>query len=96
MQFSQLTHCFSQAKPPSSGTVYAAFPAVTGPTFVEVTAADGGVAVKIPQGFAGQTYVVLTNGNKAVNDNTVLAGPALIEVCLMLGNSPRLDANNYQ
>ncbi|SPJ88040.1 related to stress response protein rds1p [Fusarium torulosum] len=60
--------------------VYAAFIAVTGPTFVEATAVDGGFTVKIPEGFAGQTYVVLTSCKDAVSDDTVAAGPAIIEI----------------
>lgn len=65
-----------------SGTtqVYAAFIAVTGPTFVKATPVDGGFSVKIPKGFAGQTYVVLTSCNENVSDDTVAAGPAILEV----------------
>lgn len=65
---------------PESGPIYAAFIAVTGPTFVEATAVDGGFSVKIPEGFKGQTYVVLTSCNEGVTDETVAAGPAIIEV----------------
>ena len=61
-------------------TIYAAFIAVTGPTFVEATPVDGGFSVKIPEGFAGQTYAVLTSCKDSVSDDTVAAGPALIEV----------------
>lgn len=60
--------------------VYAAFIAVTGPTFVEAHPVDGGFSVTIPEGFAGQTYVVLTGCNESVTDDTVAAGPAIIEV----------------
>ncbi|EEU43134.1 uncharacterized protein NECHADRAFT_83574 [Fusarium vanettenii 77-13-4] len=60
--------------------VYAAFIAVTGPTFVEAKAVDGGFSVEIPEGFAGQTYVVLTGCKDAVSDDTVAAGPAIIEI----------------
>ncbi|KAK6068216.1 hypothetical protein SCUP234_10204 [Seiridium cupressi] len=60
--------------------VYAAFIAVTGPTFVEATPVDGGFSVKVPEGFAGQTYAVLTGCNESVTDETVVAGPALIEI----------------
>lgn len=65
---------------PNGGAVYAAFIAVTGPIFVEATAVEGGFSVTIPEGFAGQTYVVLTSCNDTVNDDTVAAGPAIIEV----------------
>jgi hypothetical protein len=70
--------------------VYAAFIAVTGPTFVEATAVDGGFTVEIPEGFAGQTYVVLTSCKDAVSDDTVAAGPAIIEVSFI---SPLHDEN---
>ncbi|KAK4165529.1 ferritin-like domain-containing protein [Cladorrhinum sp. PSN259] len=60
--------------------VYAAFIAVTGPVFVDATPVDGGFSVVIPKGFAGQTYVVLTSCKDAVSDDTVAAGPALIEI----------------
>lgn len=67
-------------KAPEGGKVYAAFIAVTGPTFVEATAVDGGFTAQIPDGFAGQTYVVLTSCKEAVTDDTVAAGPAIIEI----------------
>ncbi|KAF5006428.1 hypothetical protein FDECE_7188 [Fusarium decemcellulare] len=60
--------------------VYAAFIAVTGPTFVEATAVEGGFSVEIPEGFAGQSYVVLTGCKDVVSDDTVAAGPAIIEI----------------
>ncbi|KAL6852237.1 hypothetical protein ACO1O0_006778 [Amphichorda felina] len=60
--------------------LYAAFIAVTGPTVVDATPVNGGFSVKIPEGFAGQTYVVLTSCKDAVTDDTVAAGPALIEI----------------
>jgi hypothetical protein len=66
--------------PKGSTQVYAAFIAVTGPTFVAATPVEGGYSVQVPQGFAGQTYVVLTGCNKNVTDDTVAAGPAIIEV----------------
>ncbi|KFA50660.1 hypothetical protein S40293_04870 [Stachybotrys chartarum IBT 40293] len=59
---------------------YAAFIAVTGPTFVEAMPVEGGFTVEIPEGFAGQTYVVLTSGNEGVSDDTIAAGPAIIEI----------------
>lgn len=61
--------------------IYAAFIAVTGPTFVKATAVDGGFKVTIPEGFAGQTYAVLTSCKDTLSDDTVAAGPAIIEVC---------------
>ena len=35
------------------------------------------------EGFAGQTYVVLTGCKDFITDDTVAAGPAIIEVCLL-------------
>ncbi|KAG5985208.1 hypothetical protein E4U55_000453 [Claviceps digitariae] len=66
--------------PQGSTQVYAAFIAVTGPVFVEATPVEGGFSVKIPKGFAGQTYVVLTGCNETVSDDTVAAGPAILEI----------------
>jgi len=60
--------------------LYAAFIAVTGPTFVEAQPVSGGYSFKIPEGFAGQTYVVLTGCESEVTDDTVVAGPAIIEI----------------
>lgn len=60
--------------------IYAAFIAVTGPTFVEAKPVKGGFEVEIPKGFAGQTYAVLTSCKELVSDDTVAAGPALIEI----------------
>ncbi|KAH7024455.1 ferritin-like domain-containing protein [Microdochium trichocladiopsis] len=60
--------------------LYAAFIAVTGPTFVEAKPVNGGYSFVIPKGFAGQTYVVLTGCDKEVTDDTVVAGPAIIEI----------------
>lgn len=60
--------------------IYAAFITVTGPVWVPVTPKDGGYSVTIPTGIAGQSYLVLTSSKDKVSDDTVLAGPALIEV----------------
>jgi len=60
--------------------IYAAFIAVTGPTFVQATPVAGGFQVTIPAGFAGQTYVVITGCDDGVSDDTVAAGPAIIEI----------------
>ncbi|KAM0744536.1 hypothetical protein ACQRIT_001025 [Beauveria bassiana] len=64
----------------SDTKIYAAFIAVTGPVFVDAYPVDGGFKVQIPEGFAGQTYAVLTSCNDAVNDDTIAAGPAIIEI----------------
>ncbi|KAL5349601.1 hypothetical protein ACLOAV_005896 [Pseudogymnoascus australis] len=61
-------------------TIYAAFISVTGPTFVVATPVTGGFSVTIPEGFNGQSYVVLTGSNGTVSDDTIVAGPAVIEI----------------
>ena len=82
-QEGSLTFFFSQEHDfdgPEDAQIYAAFIAVTRPTFVETTPVDGGFSVTLPEGFSGQTYVVLTRGNESVTDDTVAAGPAAVEV----------------
>ena len=64
----------------NDATIYAAFISVTGPTFVVATPVDGGFSVTIPEGFRGQSYVVLTGCKEAVTDDTTAAGPAIIEI----------------
>ena len=60
--------------------VYGAFITVTGPIFVDATKVSGGYTVVVPAGIFGQNYVVLTGCNTTVTDDTVAAGPAIIEV----------------
>ena len=75
---------------PADGTsqLYAAFITVTGPVFAEATPIDGGFSVVIPEApkggapISGQSYVVITGCNTAVTDDTVAAGPAIIEIPL--------------
>jgi len=63
------------------GEVYAAFITVTGPVFVDVEMVDGGMQVMVPkEGITGQSYLVLTNCNTAATDDTIVAGPAVVEV----------------
>ncbi|KAH9880995.1 hypothetical protein J1614_001488 [Plenodomus biglobosus] len=62
------------------GTVYAAFITITGPIFVDAKMMDGAYEVVVPEGVAGQSYVVLTSCNTAVSDDTVVAGPAIVEI----------------
>ncbi|KAM0482557.1 hypothetical protein ACHAPX_003076 [Trichoderma viride] len=68
-------------KAENNAQIYAAFIAVTGPTFVPAKPVNGGFSLTIPKGFAGQTYVVLTTCKEGVSDETTAAGPAIIEVC---------------
>lgn len=61
--------------------VYAAFITVTGPVWAPLdSTGDEKFEVTIPEGVAGQSYVVLTKGNKNASDDNILAGPAIIEV----------------
>ncbi|MCJ1467528.1 hypothetical protein MMC07_006153 [Pseudocyphellaria aurata] len=63
-----------------SNTLHGAFITATGPIFVNVVPVEGGFTTKVPGGIAGQNYIVLTRFNNSVTDDTVLAGPAIIEV----------------
>lgn len=70
---------------PSSGTakLYAAFITFGGPVFADLTPAGDGInfSVKVPaQGVAGQSYLVLCNCAERVDDGTIVAGPAVLEV----------------
>jgi len=70
----------------ASGSVpiYAAFILVTGPVYADATPVDGGYTVTVPVEVTGspngQSYAVLTACKDAVNDDTVVAGPAIIEI----------------
>lgn len=67
------------------GEVHAAFITVTGPVFVDVMAVDGGFEVMVPkEGVTGQSYLVLTKCNTAATDDTIVAGPAVVEVAAMM------------
>ncbi|KAL9597227.1 MAG: hypothetical protein Q9219_005270 [cf. Caloplaca sp. 3 TL-2023] len=69
-----------------SSQIFAAFITVTGPVFTEATPVDGGFSLTVPtaeEGNApvkGQSYVVLTGCNTTVTDDTVAAGPAVLEI----------------
>lgn len=61
--------------------IFAAFVTVTGPVFTPLMSNGGGkFTVTVPSGVAGQSYVVLTKGNTTVTDDTIIAGPAILEV----------------
>ncbi|KAH6710767.1 ferritin-like domain-containing protein [Leptodontidium sp. MPI-SDFR-AT-0119] len=57
-----------------------AFVSVTGPIYADVTSMDGGFKVVVPKGVNGQSYVVLTGCRDRVTDDTVAAGPAIVEI----------------
>ena len=66
--------------------LYAAFITVTGPVFSEATPIEGGYSAVVPTAdkgkapVVGQSYVVLTGCNTVVTDETVVAGPAILEI----------------
>ena len=60
--------------------IYAAFITVTGPIYVNITPVQGGFELVVPEGINGQSYVVLTTCKDKVNDETVAAGPAIVEI----------------
>lgn len=67
----------------SNGTnaqLYGAFITVTGPIFVPATTSGSTYSVTVPKGVCGQSYVVLTACNETVTDDTVAAGPAILEI----------------
>jgi hypothetical protein len=66
----------------TGGKVYAAFITVTGPVFAEATEVSGGFTAVVPEGISGQSYVVLTSCNTAATDDTIVAGPAVVEVSM--------------
>lgn len=54
---------------------------VTGLTFADATPVDAGFKATVPAGFNGQGYVVLTAcKDKAIGDDTIIAGPAIMEI----------------
>jgi hypothetical protein len=66
----------------SNKALYCAWISVTGPTFVpaQISSSCESVTCKVPDGFHGQSYVVLTGGMDMVTDDTVIAGPAIVEI----------------
>ncbi|KAJ5297891.1 hypothetical protein N7508_008140 [Penicillium antarcticum] len=65
----------------SASDIMAAFITVTGPVWAPLESmGDGKFTVTVPEGVAGQSYVVLTKGNKMATDDNIVAGPAIVEV----------------
>ncbi|KAJ5887504.1 hypothetical protein N7495_007545 [Penicillium taxi] len=59
----------------------AAFITVTGPVFTSLKSNGGGkFTVTVPSGISGQSYLVFTKSNTTATDDTIVAGPAIIEV----------------
>jgi len=61
----------------TNGPVYAAFVDATNTKFINISETGG--KVKIPEGIAGQSYLILANG-PSVKDSATIAGPAIIFV----------------
>ncbi|KAJ5185895.1 hypothetical protein N7491_006234 [Penicillium cf. griseofulvum] len=65
----------------STSDVHAAFVTVTGPVWAPLKSmGDGKFTVTVPKGVSGQSYVVLTKGNKQATDDNIVAGPAIVEI----------------
>lgn len=64
----------------NTSPIFGAFITVTGPIIVSTKAVDGGFQLEVPKGVNGQSYVVLTGCNGTVTDDTVAAGPAIVEI----------------
>lgn len=75
-----LTPGYTLAAKDGNPPIYAAFVSVTGPVYADVTPVEGGFKVVVPKGVNGQSYVVLTGCKDRVTDDTVAAGPAIVEI----------------
>ncbi|KAJ5482149.1 hypothetical protein N7475_000961 [Penicillium sp. IBT 31633x] len=65
----------------SATDINAAFITITGPVWAPIESmGDGKFTVTVPKGVAGQSYFVLTKGNKQATDDNIVAGPAIVEV----------------
>jgi len=69
-----------QAKLDWTGPVYAAFVGSTGPVLAEIESNNGSYTVTIPANVHGQSYLLLTKHKKRVNDDTIVAGPAIVMI----------------
>lgn len=66
--------------------VYAAFITVTGPVWADLKSmGNGEFTVTVPEGIMGQSYVVLTKGDKQVTDENIRASPAILQVGPIVG-----------
>ncbi|KAI9818742.1 MAG: hypothetical protein M1826_001330 [Phylliscum demangeonii] len=76
--------------------VFAAFFSGLTPSIVPVTVQGSDYKVeRIPDGVAGQAYVVLTKDNATATDETILAGPAVLEIKNKM-NETAMAAAGYQ
>lgn len=68
--------------------VYAAFVTVTGPVWAKLEPMGNSTFTAIvPKGIQGQSYVVLTKSDEQVTDDTILAGPAVLQVGPVVGTA---------
>ncbi|OCL09197.1 hypothetical protein AOQ84DRAFT_388348 [Glonium stellatum] len=76
------TQGFVLVEPPDQNIpIYAAWISVTGPTFVPATLmGNNKIQTTVPSGFHGQSYLVITSCNDSISDDTVIAGPAIVEI----------------
>lgn len=72
-----------------SSKLYTCFVTVTGPicSHAEVGRDRKTIEAKVPSGVYGQSYVVLNNCPETVSDDTVLAGPAIVEIAGTAGGN---------
>ncbi|KAI9838762.1 MAG: hypothetical protein M1837_002328 [Sclerophora amabilis] len=75
-----LTPGFALKPADGSAPLFGAWITVTGPLFVDASPVDGGFELQVPDGINGQSYVVFTASKEKVTDDTVVAGPALVEI----------------
>lgn len=66
----------------SNKALYCAWINVTGPTFASahISSSSESITCNVPDGFHGQSYVLLTGSMDMVTDDTVIAGPAIVEI----------------
>jgi len=83
-----LTKGYTLVAVDGTSPLYAAFITLTGPIFVKATPVDGGFSVVVPAGINGQSYVVLTGCKDVVTDDTVVAGPAIVEITNPIPSKP--------
>ncbi|KAI9768996.1 MAG: hypothetical protein M1840_004592 [Geoglossum simile] len=75
-----LTQGYELKPADGNSPVFGAWITVTGPIFVDAKKVEGGFKLKVPKEVNGQSYVVLTGCNETVTDDTVAAGPAIVEI----------------
>ena len=69
----------------------AAFITAAGPVWARMSSKGDGMnfQITIPAGVYGQSYLLLSNCNETVTDDTVVAGPAVVEVSTRSDKVPR-------